>query len=345
MDIDERDRTNVNGERPEPAVVRPFSAPPQPTGWPRSAVVTAIALASLVAVALVGAGFLLGAGVFDGSTDDGAAATDPAAGAADPDTVAPGPVEGKADGEAEAAADSATPGQPANGANATGQGPEGADPTASVPTAATAGAATAGATTSGAATSGEVAGEATPASTGAAASGAASARTAVYDDGTVYLRGRVPSQEVADELVSKVATVVGVGNVVNEYRIDPAAPLTSATPLYVDDTVLFDYGSAEIRSEFVPLLELGVTLLQGFPKSSMTVIGHTDAAGSAEFNLRLSQRRAQAVVDYLRGRGIAAERVEGEARGEADPVADNATERGSAANRRAEFVVHDLLAG
>jgi outer membrane protein OmpA-like peptidoglycan-associated protein len=73
--------------------------------------------------------------------------------------------------------------------------------------------------------------------------------------------------------------------------------------------------------------------------------GHTDARGSASFNQDLSYRRAQAVRDYLVGRGVAAERVRVIGLGKSNPVADNATPEGRANNRRVEIVIERQTAG
>jgi OOP family OmpA-OmpF porin len=67
---------------------------------------------------------------------------------------------------------------------------------------------------------------------------------------------------------------------------------------------------------------------------SGTIVGHTDNAGSDAFNQALSERRAKAVAAYLESKGIAAGRIVASGAGEAQPVADNATEEGRALNRR-----------
>ena len=69
------------------------------------------------------------------------------------------------------------------------------------------------------------------------------------------------------------------------------------------------------------------------------ITGHTDAVGSDEANQILSEGRANAVRDELIKRGIAAERIEAEGKGESEPIADNATEEGRAKNRRVEFTI------
>jgi OOP family OmpA-OmpF porin len=68
----------------------------------------------------------------------------------------------------------------------------------------------------------------------------------------------------------------------------------------------------------------------------ITIEGYTDDQGSDRYNQQLGERRAQAVRDYLASKGVPAENVEIASRGEADPVADNATPEGRAHNRRAE---------
>jgi len=69
------------------------------------------------------------------------------------------------------------------------------------------------------------------------------------------------------------------------------------------------------------------------------VIGHTDSMGRELYNLQLSIRRAEAVAEYLRTRGIALARLTADGRGEAEPIADNGTEPGRASNRRVEIIV------
>jgi OOP family OmpA-OmpF porin len=68
------------------------------------------------------------------------------------------------------------------------------------------------------------------------------------------------------------------------------------------------------------------------------VDGHTDSEGEDAYNLDLSTRRGRAVVAWLVGKGIAEHRLEARGFGEAEPVADNATEEGRAWNRRVELV-------
>ena len=65
-----------------------------------------------------------------------------------------------------------------------------------------------------------------------------------------------------------------------------------------------------------------------------TATGHTDSVGTAEYNQKLSERRAQAVVDYLASKGVYQGRIKAIGMGLTKPIADNATEEGRAQNRR-----------
>ena len=72
---------------------------------------------------------------------------------------------------------------------------------------------------------------------------------------------------------------------------------------------------------------------------SIRITGHTDNVGSDKANMTLSEGRAKAVRSEIIKRGIAAERIEAEGKGETEPIADNATEEGRAQNRRVEFTI------
>jgi OOP family OmpA-OmpF porin len=99
----------------------------------------------------------------------------------------------------------------------------------------------------------------------------------------------------------------------------------------------FDFDSATIKPEFEGVLDAGVEVLKENPGVSIQVTGYTDSVGTDDYNMRLSERRANAVRDYLATHGIDGARLTAAGRGEADPVADNATADGRAQNRRVEL--------
>lgn len=168
-------------------------------------------------------------------------------------------------------------------------------------------------------------------------------RYAVYSGGKVYLRGRVPDRATAATIREKAAAVLGAGNVVDEYVIDPSAPVPRSAPLYIADGLLFDPDSDELAAAGQGLIDLGIALLQQNPAVTWTIEGHTDNLGSNAYNLELSQRRLDAIVSYIAAQGIDPRRLTTVAKGESEPIADNATRAGRAQNRRIEIIIEGLL--
>ena len=102
--------------------------------------------------------------------------------------------------------------------------------------------------------------------------------------------------------------------------------------------VQFETGSAEIRSVSFDLLnEVAATLIDNPDITEISVEGHTDTVGGASMNRRLSKDRAESVVRYLEGQGVASERLQSEGFGPDQPIADNDTDSGREQNRRVEF--------
>jgi len=103
--------------------------------------------------------------------------------------------------------------------------------------------------------------------------------------------------------------------------------------------VNFDFDKAVIRADGKPVLDAAIQTLKEQPDVRISVEGHTDSVGSDAYNQRLSERRAQAVVDYLAAGGITRSRMSARGYGESKPVASNATDDGRAQNRRVELGV------
>jgi len=103
--------------------------------------------------------------------------------------------------------------------------------------------------------------------------------------------------------------------------------------------VNFDFNKADIRPDARPVLDEAIRILKEEGDISIVCAGYTDSIGSDAYNLKLSQRRAEAVRDYLVKGGIAPDRIKVEGFGKADPVASNATADGRAQNRRVELRV------
>jgi outer membrane protein OmpA-like peptidoglycan-associated protein len=96
----------------------------------------------------------------------------------------------------------------------------------------------------------------------------------------------------------------------------------------------FAFDSVELTAEDKVALDRVAARLQELHFVGGTAIGHTDSAGDEAYNQKLSERRAQAVVDYLAAKGVAPGRVTAVGAGETKPIADNSTEEGRAQNRR-----------
>ncbi len=101
--------------------------------------------------------------------------------------------------------------------------------------------------------------------------------------------------------------------------------------------VLFETGKAIIKSESYSILDELVALLQEYPRSYISLAGHTDSEGSESDNLMLSKNRAQAVKNYLIEKGISEDRITSTGYGEMRPVDSNETAEGRAKNRRVEM--------
>lgn len=106
--------------------------------------------------------------------------------------------------------------------------------------------------------------------------------------------------------------------------------------------VLFDFDSASLKPQFMSTMDEMARILNQDPRSTVTVIGHTDSTGSESYNMDLSRRRAQSVSSYLSSRGVDPNRLYAEGRGESQPRASNATPEGRAQNRRVELLIRPI---
>lgn len=108
------------------------------------------------------------------------------------------------------------------------------------------------------------------------------------------------------------------------------------TPLVLEG-VNFETNSADLTSDALTVLDRVAEALVGNPEVRVRVTGHTDASGSRDYNVNLSQSRAEAVAAYLSQKGVAANRMEAAGVGPDAPIADNATPAGRQTNRRVEL--------
>lgn len=105
----------------------------------------------------------------------------------------------------------------------------------------------------------------------------------------------------------------------------------------IPNTILFDFDSYDLRYEARRDLEQVADILLRYPETSITVAGHTDSIGDANYNQRLSEYRAQSVSNYLISQGVQPYRISAVGYGETRPVASNASDAGRQRNRRVEL--------
>jgi len=120
---------------------------------------------------------------------------------------------------------------------------------------------------------------------------------------------------------------------------------TGLTPseTMVPEQVIFNYNKDIIQAAAYDKLEALANFMANNKNVQLEIIGYTCNIGSAPFNQELSERRAQAVLEFLLHKGIERGRMKATGRGEAAPVGDNNTEEGKAQNRRVEFNISNIL--
>lgn len=118
----------------------------------------------------------------------------------------------------------------------------------------------------------------------------------------------------------------------------PVPAPVSEKVTYAADT-FFDFGKSVLKPDARAKLDDLVSKTSGINLEVIIAVGHTDSVGSDAYNQRLSVARAEAVKSYLTSKGIEANRVYTEGKGEKQPVADNKTAEGRAKNRRVEIEV------
>ena len=168
---------------------------------------------------------------------------------------------------------------------------------------------------------------------GAATSGSKGAATGAVLGGALGAGGGyIWSKKMQDQKVAMERATAGTGIAVSQTA-------DNRLKLDIPSDVSFDVGRSAIKSNFAPVLTNFATSLNQNPITSVTVIGHTDNTGSDATNNPLSVDRANAARDYLVGRGVAAQRIATDGRGEREPIADNSTTQGRSKNRRVEIYV------
>lgn len=134
------------------------------------------------------------------------------------------------------------------------------------------------------------------------------------------------------------------------FLVDNVKVAEGAHPVYAEELIesklvthdiLFETGSSDILPRSYPEINRIAEAMKANPGVNFSVEGHTDAVGSDESNMVLSQERAKSVKDALVDMGIEEDRLNTTGYGEVLPIADNETPEGRAMNRRVEFIAQD----
>lgn len=158
--------------------------------------------------------------------------------------------------------------------------------------------------------------------------------------------------------VGVVLALVGVGLLIRKKMIDKAKkkcaesgglwdskknkcmpnPLKDLLARSLSD-LNFKTGSAEITQSSYPFLDEVAKNLADYPELLLTLIGHTDNQGADDYNKKLSENRANAVRNYLIGKGIGENKIQATGKGESEPITSNDTPEGRGKNRRVVFAL------
>lgn len=106
-----------------------------------------------------------------------------------------------------------------------------------------------------------------------------------------------------------------------------------------ENAVRFDFNKSTLTPQAKANLDKLVKVFTDYPDTDIVIYGYTDNKGSAEYNLKLSQERANSVKSYLTKKGLAASRFSTMGMGMADPIESNDTDAGRSKNRRVEFAI------
>ena len=165
-----------------------------------------------------------------------------------------------------------------------------------------------------------------------AGKGKGAAIGAAVGAGIGAIAGNVWSKKMQEQKQQMESATAGTG-------VEVSQTADNQLKLEIPSDISFDTGSADIKSNFRPILDKFAASLANNPATTVSIVGHTDSSGTDAINNPLSVQRAVHTRDYLVGKGVAAGRFMIEGRGSREPVAPNDTAANKAKNRRVEIYV------
>ena len=106
-----------------------------------------------------------------------------------------------------------------------------------------------------------------------------------------------------------------------------------------ENAVRFDFNKSTLTAQAKANLDKLVKVFTEYPDTNIVIYGYTDSSGADDYDLKLSQQRAEAVKSYLSKKGVSSARFTTTGMGEADPIESNETDAGRSKNRRVEFAI------
>jgi outer membrane protein OmpA-like peptidoglycan-associated protein len=106
-----------------------------------------------------------------------------------------------------------------------------------------------------------------------------------------------------------------------------------------ENAVRFDFNKSSLTAQAKTNLDKLVQVFTEYPDTNIVIYGYTDSSGADDYNLKLSQQRADAVKSYLSKKGVSSARFTTTGMGEVDPIESNETDAGRSKNRRVEFAI------
>ena len=158
---------------------------------------------------------------------------------------------------------------------------------------------------------------------------------------TISLHGKVSSLEQKQAIQNRIHS-----RLTDLYQLENQLVVVEGEQRLIDETlgnriVEFESGSTNLTPMGLGILDDMAGVLQRVGDKPVLITGHTDNVGNSTANLALSNKRAEAVKQYLIGRNINATRLSTTGKGDSDPIASNDNEEGRTRNRRIEFTLND----
>lgn len=158
---------------------------------------------------------------------------------------------------------------------------------------------------------------------------------------TISLHGKVSSLEQKQAIQNRIHS-----RLTDLYQLENQLVVVEGEQRLIDETlgnriVEFESGSTNLTPMGLGILDDMAGVLQRVGDKPVLITGHTDNVGNSTANLALSNKRAEAVKQYLIGRNINAARLSTTGKGDSDPIASNDNEEGRTRNRRIEFTLNE----